>query len=207
MTTAATAPSILRIHPADDLIVALRPLQAGEQVSLDGQSWILRHKVGAKHKFAARDFAKDALVTLYGVTVGRAKVAIAAGELVHTHNLQHATAGFSGKQRDTAWTPPTLSNWSRTTFNGYKRPGTRAGTANCWLVIPLVFCENRNLAFMKEALQKALAMAALAHMNIMLVNSSACISAAPPVRRSRNQPLPLAPAPILPCLSFLTWMG
>lgn len=155
MTTTA-APAILRIHPADDLIVALRPLQAGEQVSLDGQAWTLRQQVGAKHKFAARDFAKDALVTMYGVTVGRAKTAIAAGELVHTHNLQHATAAFSGKQRDTVWTPPSLSDWSRTAFNGYKRPGTRAGTANYWLVIPLVFCENRNLAFMKEALQKAL---------------------------------------------------
>ena len=154
--SSAIVPSILRIHPADDLIVALRPLKAGETVTLDGESWTLRAVVGAKHKFAARDFTKDACVTLYGVTVGRTTEPIAAGDLVHTHNLKHATAGFAGKQRDMAWAPPDASAWQKATFAGYKRAETRAGTANYWVVIPLVFCENRNLAFMREALQSEL---------------------------------------------------
>ena len=147
---------ILRIHPSDDLIVALQPLKAGTEVRWEGQAWTLREDVGAKHKFAARDFAEGERVKMYGVTVGSAKRPISAGALVHTHNLQHATDEFGGKQRAVTWTAPDVSAWAGRTFAGYKRQGGRAGTANYWVVIPLVFCENRNLGFLREALQTEL---------------------------------------------------
>lgn len=148
--------SLLRIHPADDLIVALRPLKAGGTVQLDGAQWTLQEDVGAKHKFASRDLATGELVKMYGVTVGRTTQPVSAGALVHTHNLTHATDGFGGKQREVHWTPPDVSPWRNQTFAGYKRAEGRAGTANYWVVIPLVFCENRNLAFLREALQTEL---------------------------------------------------
>lgn len=151
-----SARNILQIHPADDLIVALRPLKAGDAVRLNGTTWTLCDDIGAKHKFAARDFAAGELVKMYGVTVGRTTQAIAAGALVHTHNLQHATDAFGGKQRDLGWSPPDVSPWRNRTFAGYKRREGRSGTANHWIVIPLVFCENRNLAFLREALQTEL---------------------------------------------------
>lgn len=147
---------LLRVHPADDLIVALCDLQAGQSVSLQGEAWTLRSPVAAKHKFAARDFAPGDLATMYGVTVGRATQPIAAGELVHTHNLVHEAATFSGKQSDTIWTPPDTGRWQGRTFQGYRRQDSVSGTANYWLVVPLVFCENRNLAFMRQALTQAL---------------------------------------------------
>lgn len=144
--------SILRVHPADDLIVALRDLKAGQQID----AWTLRENIDAKHKFAARDFAAGDLVTMYGVTVGRALHEIPAGSLVHTHNIRHETATFSGKKSDYVWTPPDVSRWQQRTFKGFRRTDSVSGTANYWLVIPLVFCENRNLAFMREALTRAL---------------------------------------------------
>ena len=144
--------SILRVHPADDLIVALRDLKSGQQV----EGWTLREDIHAKHKFAAHDFAAGDLITMYGVTVGRAMHAISAGSLVHTHNIKHETAAFSGKKSDYLWTPPDVSRWQQRSFMGYKRSDSVSGTANYWLVIPLVFCENRNLAFMREALTRAL---------------------------------------------------
>ena len=88
--------SILRVHPADDLIVALRDLKSGQQI----EGWTLREDIHAKHKFAAHDFAAGDLITMYGVTVGRAMHAIPAGSLVHTHNIKHETAAFSGKKSD-----------------------------------------------------------------------------------------------------------
>ena len=148
--------STLRVHPADDVIVALRPLQAGEVVPFNGESWTLREDIGAKHKFAARDFASGEKVTMYGVTVGRTTQPVNAGALLHTHNLKHATDGFGGKERAFQWTPPDASAWRARTFSGFKRPQGPAGTANYWIVIPLVFCENRNLAFLREALQTEL---------------------------------------------------
>ena len=42
----------------------------------------------------------------------------------------------------------------RRTFNGYHRSDGRVGTANYWLFIPTVFCENRNLEVIREALQR-----------------------------------------------------
>ncbi len=147
---------VLRIHPADDLIVALRPLKAGSTQRLDEVAWQLGEDIGAKQKFAARDLAAGERVTMYGVTVGRTTQAIPAGRLVHTHNLKHDTDGFGGKQRSVSWSAPDVSRWKACTFDGYRRPHGRAGTANCWVVIPLVFCENRNLAFMREALQAEL---------------------------------------------------
>jgi altronate hydrolase len=147
---------ILQVHPSDDALVALRDLEAGASVTLNGQSWTLREKIPAKQKFAAHDFGVGDLVTMYGVTVGKAKQPIAAGALIHTHNVVHATSSFSGKQRDYTWTPPDVSKWQNRTFNGFKRDHGPAGTANHWIVIPLVFCENRNLAFMREALTRSL---------------------------------------------------
>ncbi len=117
---------------------------------------MLREDIAAKHKFASQDFAVGEKVTMYGVTVGRTSQAIAAGALVHSHNLKHEAAGFEGKRGSYVWTPPDVSAWAGRTFRGFKRSDSVSGTANYWLVIPLVFCENRNLGFMREALTRAL---------------------------------------------------
>src|SRR5262249_41629146 len=129
---------------------------AGESVPVEGTTYTLKEDIGAKHKFATRDFAVGDRVTMYGVTVGRTTQPVHAGALVHTHNLRHATDEFGGKQREFQWTAPDVSKWRTQSFAGFKRPQGRAGTANYWIVIPLVFCENRNLAFMREALQTEL---------------------------------------------------
>lgn len=148
--------AILQVHPADDLIVALRDLAAGQEVALNGHAWTLQEAIPAKQKFAARDFASGERLTMYGVTVGRTTQPVRAGALVHTHNVIHETAAFTGKQSDISWQAPDVSAWKNRTFAGYRRSTGPAGTANHWIVIPLVFCENRNLAFMREALNRAL---------------------------------------------------
>jgi altronate hydrolase len=148
--------AILQVHPDDDLIVALRDLAAGQQVALNGRLWTLREAIPAKQKFAARDFATGDRCKMYGVVVGRTTQPVAAGTLVHTHNIAHESAAFSGKQRDVTWQPPDVSPWQGRTFSGYRRSHSPAGTANYWVVVPLVFCENRNLGFMREAINRAL---------------------------------------------------
>lgn len=147
---------VQKVDERDDLVVALQRLQEGEMVTLGGEGWTLREPIPAKQKFAARDFTSGERVTMYGVTVGKALRAIRAGELVSQSNLAHATDDFGGKARDYVWTPPEVSHWKSRTFKGYKRTHGRAGTANYWVVIPLVFCENRNLGVMREALTRAL---------------------------------------------------
>ena len=147
---------IQKLHPDDDAIVALRNLRAGETASLDGQSWTLRRDVMAKHKFAARDFAEGELVKMYGTIAGKTTRAIAAGELLSRENVTHATASPVARATDFGWQPPDIARWHGRTFDGFRRADGRCGTANHWLVVPLVFCENRNVEVMREALTKGL---------------------------------------------------
>ncbi len=147
---------VQRIHNNDDAIVALRPLQSGQSVSIGDHSWTLREAIPAKHKFAARDFADGDKVTMYGVTVGKVKGPVPAGALLGTENLMHDTDSYRAESAGFAWTPPDVDRWKGRTFAGYRRSDGRSGTANLWLVVPLVFCENRNIAVMQSALNRAL---------------------------------------------------
>lgn len=147
---------IQRIHERDDAIVALQTLSAGQSVESHGVRWTLRETIPAKHKFAARHFADGESVTMYGVTVGRTRGPVGEGALFTTENLVHATDPFTPDAPRTAWTPPDVDAWKTRTFAGYRRADGSAGTANLWLVVPLVFCENRNILMMQTALNRAL---------------------------------------------------
>ena len=142
----------LRVHPHDNVIVALRDLASGERVDVDGKTYTLQEDVPAKHKFTDSDLAKGATVTMYGLTVGKADLAIALGKRISTKNVIHAVQAAHVAGSASAWPPPDVSRWTNMTFEGYHRANGSVGTANQWLVIPLVFCENRNLMLMKEAL-------------------------------------------------------
>ncbi len=156
-TARHTAPMrIQRLHPKDDAIVALQGLQPGETVSLKEGSWTLRDMIPAKHKFAGRDFSAGDVVTMYGTVIGRTKRAIRAGEWLSQENVVHAVADVTASAGQFRWSPPDVSRWKDRSFQGFRRPNGGFGTANYWIVLPLVFCENRNLEVMREALVKGL---------------------------------------------------
>ena len=148
--------SVLKVHPRDDLIVALRDLAAGEEVSYNGEAFVVAEDIRAKHKFAAKDFAIGEEIHMYGVKVGEVRLPIQKGSLISTLNVRHASSKFSIGKRKLDWDKPDVSRWQNQQFMGYHRSDGRVGTANYWLVIPLVFCENRNIRAIKEALVDAL---------------------------------------------------
>ena len=154
--TSSSAAKAQFVDPRDDCVVALTDLSAGESVTAGGRTFTPVEAVPAKHKFTARDFSAGEKVTMYGVTVGQVNVALPAGSLLTTTNLEHATDQFTGKQSTYEWTPPETSTLADRTWQGYRRSDGRFGTANHWLVVPLVFCENRNLAILREALAREL---------------------------------------------------
>lgn len=153
----------LKIHPDDDLIVALKDLAAGEQVELEGTSYRLIEPVSAKHKFAARDFAAGERLTQYGITVGEALQDIAAGSAITVDNVRHCSQSYNAGEADYQWQAPDVERWQARSFEGYRRADGQVGTANYWLVVPLVFCQNRNIEMMRTALQDALGYSAEAH--------------------------------------------
>lgn len=149
---------VLKVHPSDNLIVALQPLEKLEEVVLDGVKYILPNAIEAKHKFVTHDLSIGDTVTMYGVRVGKSIQKIKKGEQITTFNIKHESEEFSIKNRvpKNDWLSPDISKWKNRTFLGYHRSDGQIGTANYWLVIPLVFCENRNILKLKDAFDKAL---------------------------------------------------
>jgi altronate hydrolase len=150
------AEKILRVDPKDNVLVALTPLPAGQTVTFSGDQYVLQSDIPAKHKFATRDLAVGDEVIMYGGVVGLVRQPIPRGGLLSTRNVQHDATGFGPKTENYAWSPPDVSGWSSRTFDGYHRPDGQVGTRNYWLVIPLVFCENRNVEALRDAFEEEL---------------------------------------------------
>ncbi len=149
-----TKTQTLKIHPLDNLMVALVDLQVGEKITHGKDIFQLKTAVLAKHKFALKDFNSGEEVLLYGVVVGRATKNIAKGEAIHTHNLTHDTEAYQVpvKVEKQEWSAPLIEKYNKKNFLGYHRPDGKVGTENNWLVIPLVFCQNRNIEELKNSL-------------------------------------------------------
>ena len=142
---------ILKIHPEDNVLVALTDLKAGDTVYYKEKDILIRYDVPAKHKIAEYDFQVNDEIYMYGIIVGKALSPIAQGEVLTTGNVAHKTAEYTGQRQDFHWTAPNVEKWRAKTFMGYHRPDGQVGTANHWIVVPLVFCENRNVDIIKQA--------------------------------------------------------
>ncbi|MBB6237027.1 altronate hydrolase [Pedobacter sp. AK013] len=147
---------ILKIHPNDNVLVALQNLAKGETVIYDGQEYILQDDIQAKHKFFMQDMNAGDHIIMYGVLVGKAQHFILKGGLMDTENTKHASDPYEFRPYHYEWHAPDVSKFEGRTFNGYIRSDGRVGTANYWLFIPTVFCENRNLDVIREALHNEL---------------------------------------------------
>jgi len=147
-----TPHTFLQIHPKDNVLVALQNLSKGTSVNHNGQSIALTTDVAAKHKFTITGLQTADPIYMYGVLVGKAVEAIAQGTAITTKNIQHAAEDFELGRRKTDWHKPQTGKWESKKFMGYHRADGSVGTANYWLVIPLVFCENRNVEVLKDAL-------------------------------------------------------
>jgi len=78
----------MRLSPADNVAVALRPLKSGESVVLDGVAITIGRNIAVGHKLAARAIEKGETILKYSCPIGTATRRIAAGEYVHTHNVE-----------------------------------------------------------------------------------------------------------------------
>ena len=147
---------VLKMHPKDNVLVALTDLPQNEQVFFEGETYILQNTIKAKHKFYTTDLKAGDEVIMYGVLVGKVQFNISKGSLMTIENLKHAAEPYSYREVNYSWQAPDVTKYKDRTFNGFKRKDGRVGTANYWLFVPTVFCENRNLDVIKEALQNEL---------------------------------------------------
>lgn len=146
----------IKINNVDDVFVALTHLAQGFVIQENNYSFALLDHIPAKHKFFSKDIDEGGEVIMYGVIVGRVTKLVKAGELMTTANISHATQPYTYRGKNVLWSSPDVTKWKDRTFNGYYRTDGSVGTANYWLFIPTVFCENRNLDVIKEALYNEL---------------------------------------------------
>jgi altronate hydrolase len=135
-----TRPHFLRIHPADNVAIALRTAEPGstfEGVTVTGL-------ISAGHKLALRPLAIGEPVIKYGYPIGVASAPIAAGAHVHSHNVRGNLPEKLAALRFAEVAKPRPASASRLTdtFLGYRRSDGRAATRNEIWVVNTVGCVN-----------------------------------------------------------------
>jgi altronate hydrolase len=143
-THAGTA---IRLHPADNVAVAVCKLPAGTVLP---NNVIAREPVPSGHKIAIAPIAPAEAVRKYGQVIGVATQAIPEGAHVHVHNL------VMSEQRAEA---DVQEGWRRNErprgFRGYRRKNGRAGVRNYVGILTSVNCSATVARHIAEAAEKA----------------------------------------------------
>ena len=148
---------VLQIHPSDNVIVALKDIPKGVTIYWEGNSLTLIEAVKEKHKIFTTSLSRNDTVIMYGITVGKINVdLINKGQIMTVDNTKHEASPYAFRNNKYKWEAPQIAKYKDRTFLGYNRKDGKVGTANYWLFIPTVFCENRNLDIIKAALNDAL---------------------------------------------------
>jgi altronate dehydratase len=143
------APAI-RLHPADNVVIALTDLPAGTHLLEAGAT--LSGPVPRGHKIAAAAIPPGANVIRYGQIIGVATQGIAPGDHVHTHNL-----GMGAHDQDYAFSTdlrPLPAIAGPRSFEGYRRADGRVGTRNYLGVVTSVNCSGSVARFIAEACER-----------------------------------------------------
>jgi altronate hydrolase len=134
-------PQAVRIHPDDNVAVAVGPLHEGTEVAVDGVRVVLAEDIPAGHKLALVPLAAGDAVRKYGFVIGEATQPVAAGTWVHSQNLRTRLSGTL----DYRYQPSARNGSASTevpTFQGYRRANGRVGTRNEVWIVNTVGCVN-----------------------------------------------------------------
>jgi len=147
---------VLKVHPDDNVIVALTDLKSGEVIHYQEQQYKILLDIPAKHKFSTKNLEVGDPVYMYGVVVGEALQVMSKGEPITINNVKHDTQEIHPNTEQYDWVKPAVELWKERTFMGYHRKDGKVGTANYWIIAPLVFCENRNIEVIRESMLRQL---------------------------------------------------
>lgn len=144
-----TQPAI-RLHPDDQVAIALMPLGKGRTIGVGKASVSLRADVPPGHKIALVGVEAGAPVRRYGQIIGFATQPIQPGDHVHTQNL--AVRDFSRNYEYA--TDLRLIDYlpveQRRTFMGYRRADGRAGTRNFVALVSSVNCSASTVRYIAD---------------------------------------------------------
>ncbi|MCH5239820.1 MAG: altronate dehydratase [Muribaculaceae bacterium] len=137
----------IKINPADNVAVAIRPLPKGMIITVDGVDITLGSDIPAGHKFALIEIPEGKNIIKYGFPIGHARHNIQQGDFLDHNDIKTNLAGtldYSGIAIDNASpdSPGTSGKGKEVSFMGYERPDGQVGIRNEIWVIPTVGCVN-----------------------------------------------------------------
>jgi len=141
-------PNVLRLHPSDNVVIAMRKVAAGEALAGEGIS--ASEAIGNGHKIATAPIAAGATVRKYGQVIGAATADIAPGAHVHSHNL-----AMSALREDAAGAQARPLDVAPRTFEGFRRANGKAGVRNYIGVLTSVNCSATVARHIAEAAEKS----------------------------------------------------
>jgi altronate hydrolase len=142
------------LHRDDNVCVAARNLAAGEKLEIAGTNFSLEQGVRIGHKIAVRPIPKGEFVRKYGQVIGQTTHSVRPGEWVHSHNLVNGE--FVRDHAPSSAVPPPPAPIAGRTFQGYRRPGGKAGTRNYVAVISTVNCSATVSKFIAQRFDQSL---------------------------------------------------
>ena len=130
----------IRIHPSDNVAVALEPLSSGTVIALPDGSVILKEDVPTGHKIALVDLSEGDNVIKYGYPVGHVTRDAAAGTCIDHNCIKTNLEGLLDYSYEPALTEirPTAPR----TIKGFRRADGQVGVRNQLWIIPTVGCVN-----------------------------------------------------------------
>ncbi|MBQ2986746.1 MAG: altronate dehydratase [Tyzzerella sp.] len=130
----------IKIHPSDKVAVAINTLKAQETFEIDGNKYVAKTEVPAGHKIAIAPMKAGENIIKYGFPIGHARVDIAVGEHVHSHNVKSNL----GELLEYAYQPAIqeIEKVPSRIFRGYRRKDGKVGIRNEVWIIPTVGCVN-----------------------------------------------------------------
>ena len=143
----------IKIHPGDNVAVALTPLAANRTLDVDGLQVTLKEDIPQGHKFSLIPIEDGGSVIKYGCSIGTAKEAIATGQWIHTHNIKTGLGDLLTYTYNKSVSE--LSQTQARTFKGFRRTNGKVGIRNEIWIIPTVGCVN-NVATAIEKQAKSL---------------------------------------------------
>jgi altronate hydrolase len=141
MIATETKTDFLKLHPADNVAVALHPIEKGTQLTFEEVTYSFTEDIPQGHKIALVDLKKGDDVIKYGYPIGHLLSDVTSGQWLHTHNIK---TNLSGTLSYT-YTPhlnPVVYPKSDLTFKGYRRKNGKVGIRNELYIVPTVGCIN-----------------------------------------------------------------
>ena len=129
-------PDFIRIHPDDNVAVALCPITAGSI----WEGIVAKENIPQGHKMALQSIERQEQIVKYGFSIGHATENILPGQWVHSHNMATNLSGEVAYEYNPKVIHP--ARQQPAVFSGYRRKDGSVGIRNEVWIIPTVGCVN-----------------------------------------------------------------